>query len=240
MNTAIVTGASSGIGMEVSRTLCGMGYAVYGFGRNFDGMEETGTSLLENAFFHPVVCDLLDTQAMCRAVREIAAAHTVSVLINNAGVGYYGLHETLSPRQIQEMVRTDLEVPMVLTQQLLRHLKKNKGAVINISSVTAVKTNPHGCAYGAVKAGLSSFSHSLFDEARKYGVRVSVIHPDMTQTNLYRNADFKEGEDPMSWLSPKEVAQSVAFILNQREGMVVSDLTLQPQLHRIQRKKKES
>lgn len=80
---------------------------------------------------------------------------------------------------------------MIITNLLLRDLKKNKGTIINISSITAEKTNPHGCAYGATKAGLTSFSHSLFEEARKYGVRVVNLEPDMTDTNLYRNADLQ-------------------------------------------------
>ena len=53
------------------------------------------------------------------------------------GVGYYGLHEELSPEKIKRLVRTNLEAPMILTQQLLRHLKKNAGYIIHISSVTA-------------------------------------------------------------------------------------------------------
>lgn len=104
---------------------------------------------------------------MLKLVRGIAAEATVTLLVNNAGSAYYGLHEELSPKKIQEMVRTDLEVPMILSQQLLRGFKKNKGCIVNIASVTAQQSNPHGCAYGAVKAGLASFSRSLFDEARK-------------------------------------------------------------------------
>jgi len=125
---------------------------------------------------------------------------------------------------------------MILTQQLLRHLKKNRGYVINISSVTATESNPHGCAYGATKAGLASFSHSLFDETRKYGVKVVTIFPDMTKTSLYRNADFREGDEAESYLLPEEAASAVEFVLSQREGMIVSDITLKPQIHRIKRK----
>ena len=147
-----------------------------------------------------------------------------------------GLHEELSPDKIKKLVRTNLETPMILTQQLLRHLKNNAGYVINISSVTANQSNPHGCAYGATKAGLASFSHSLFDEARKYGVKVVTIFPDITQTNLYRNADFREGDEAESYLLPEDVAGAVEWILSQREGVIVTDITLKPQIHRIKRK----
>ena len=135
------------------------------------------------------------------------------------------------------MVRTNLEAPMIICNLLLRDLKKNHGMIINISSVTAQKSNPHGCAYGATKAGLASFSHSLFDEARKYGVRVVNIEPDMTDTNLYRNADFTADDDEMARLTAKDVAETVLFAVNQREGMVVSDITVKPQFHRIKKKR---
>ena len=228
---AIVTGASSGIGCAISRKLCEMGYEVFGLGRDFSKMQ------IAKEGFHSVVCDVLETDALCACVKQIISQHQVRILVNNAGVGYYGLHEELNPKKIQELVRTNLEVPMILTQQLLRQLKKNAGYVINISSVTANESNPHGCAYGATKAGLASFSHSLFDEARKYGVKVMTIFPDMTKTNLYRNADFREGDEVESYLLPEDVAAAVEFMLSQREGMVVSDLSLKPQIHRIKRKK---
>lgn len=228
-NAAIITGASSGIGLEISKVLCRLDYEVFGIGRNFDNE-------FTNNHFHEIVCDILDTEKLCAAVKEISAQNRVTVLVNNAGTAYYGLHEELNVRKIQQMVRTNLEAPMILTCSLLRDLKKNRGYVINISSVTATGSNPHGCAYGATKAGLSSFAHSLFDEARKYGVKVVTISPDMTKTNLYRNANFREGDDAESYLLPEEVAQAVEYVLSGREGLVVSDITLKPQLHRITRK----
>ena len=236
---AVITGASSGIGLAISESLCALGYKVYGFGRNFDRKEFLDSKLKEGKVcerFHPVVMDLLDTDKLCLKVREIMAEQDIHVLVNNAGVGYYGLHEELNVRKIQEMVRINLEVPMILTQMLLRTLKKNSGYIINISSVTAEKSNPHGCAYGATKAGLSGFGPSLFEEARKYGVKVTTIQPDMTKTSLYRNADFEEGEEEAAYLLPKEVAEAVEYVLRQRDGVVVPKITLQPQLHRIRRK----
>ena len=227
---AIVTGA-------ISARLCKMGYEVFGIGRSFgSSFAEQFPDAADNPLFHAVVCDLLDTEKMLKLVRGIAAEATVTLLVNNAGSAYYGLHEELSPKKIQEMVRTDLEVPMILSQQLLRGFKKNKGCIVNIASVTAQQSNPHGCAYGAVKAGLASFSRSLFDEARKYGVRVAVVSPDMTKTELYRNADFTVGEETESYLLPQDVADAVAYIVGQREGVAVSEVTLRPQYHRIRRK----
>ena len=228
---AIVTGASSGIGYAVSARLGALGYEVFGIGRDFGKAQWKAEDHI-----HPIICDVLDTDQLCACVKQIASEHRVRILVNNAGVGYYGLHEELNPDKIKKMVRTNLEAPMILTQQLLRQLKENAGYVINISSVTAGQSNPHGCAYGATKAGLASFSRSLFDEARKYGVKVVTISPDMTQTNLYRNANFREGDEPESYLLPEDVAGAVEWILRQREGVIVTELALKPQLHRMKRK----
>ena len=225
----IVTGASSGLGRAIAKSLAGEGFQVFGVGRNFgeDAWPEN---------FHKIVMDMNRTGAFYEEIRGLVKRENIYALINNAGVGYYGLHETLNPAKIHEMVTINLEVPMVLAQMTLRSLKKNHGYMINISSVTAKQANPHGCAYGATKAGLSSFGASLFEEARKYGVHVCTIHPDMAKTNLYRNADFCQGEDADTYLLPEQVADAVRMILSGPESMTVTDVTLRPQRHQIRRK----
>lgn len=230
---AIVTGASSGIGRAVSLMLCSKGYEVFGIGRNFEKDDSEG---IFPESFHKVVCDILNTEKLVENVSKIQSEYEIKVLVNNAGCGYYGLHEEMNPKKIKEMVRTNLEAPMILTQLLLRTLKKNSGYIINMSSVTAQKENPHGCAYGATKAGLTGFGRSLFEEVRKYGVKVVTIQPDMTNTNLYRNADFTVGDEDMSYIAPNEVADAIEHILDLRDGIVVTELTLRPQIHRIKRK----
>jgi len=223
---AIVTGASSGIGRAIAEELQRSGYAVFGFGRDFSG-DET---------FHCLAGDLLDSDWVYSEVEKLRKEYAVSVLVNNAGVGRYGLHETLKPQDIAEMVRVNLEVPMALTAMLLPELKRQKGHVINITSVTADGENTHGCAYGATKAGLSSFTRSLFAEARKSGLRVTEIRPDMTDTNLYRDADFTASTEPGCSLSTEDVVCAVRYVLDQPEGVDVPLLTIRPQFHRIEKR----
>lgn len=229
MKTAIVTGASSGIGTFIVKNLIEEGYRVYGFGRHFNDVND-----MEE--FITIELDLKYTDRLVNEIKKIRKNENISLLINNAGAGYFALHEEINIDKIHEMVCINLEIPMILTQLLLRDIKKNRGTIINISSVTAKKSNTYGCAYGATKAGLSSFASSLFDETRKYGVKVVTIHPDMTKTNLYRNADFDVGDTDDTYLNPKEVADAVKWVLNQREGMVITDITLKPQYHRLSRK----
>ena len=232
---AIVTGASSGIGRAICLRLLQLGYEVYGIGKDFD-RHSSEDDLMSISGFHPVRMDLLNTSKLEQEIGDIRRICPVSLLVNSAGAAYYGLHETLNPRKISEMVRVNLEVPMILSQLLLRDLKKNHGCIINISSVTASSANPHGCAYGATKAGLVSFGRSLFEEARKYGLKVVTISPDMTATDLYRHADFEASDTVEARLLPEDVADAVAYILERPEHLTVTELTIRPQLHRIQRK----
>lgn len=181
MEKAIVTGASSGIGAATASVLLKSGYEVYGIGRDFAGQSE----LLEAPLFHERICDLKKHADVKKEIEAIKSeAGQISILVNCAGVGYFGPHEQVNPDKIHEMVAVNIEAPMIITGLLLRDMKKNGGIIINISSVTAKKSNTYGCAYGATKAALTSFGESLFDEARKYGVKVVNIHPDMTQSQF--------------------------------------------------------
>lgn len=233
MKKAIVTGASSGIGAAIAARLIGEEYEVYGIGRDYSGQQ----GLSECGNFHPRCCDLKKYSEVQREIAAIKSeAGDISVLVNCAGVGYFGPHEQISPDRLHEMVAVNIEAPMIITGMLLRDMKRNGGTIINISSVTAKKSNTHGCAYGATKAALTSFGASLFDEARKYGVKVVNIHPDMTSSQFYRNADFEECDEEDMRLLPDEIAQCVLDILGMRSGAVVTEVTIKPQRHGIKRK----
>lgn len=233
---ALVTGASSGIGLSISHMLLKKGYRVYGIGRDFNKADLLAESLLKEESFNPITMDVTDTRLLCKTILDLKKYVEIDVLVNNAGVGYFGPHEELNAKKIKEMTEINLTVPMLLTQILLRDLKKRKGYIFFISSVTAKKSNTHGCAYGATKAGLTSFAKSLFDEVRKYGVKVTVLHPDMTKSNFYRDANFRESDQKDAYIDCDEIAETISFLLKQREGLVISEITLQPQKHQIKRK----
>ena len=86
--SAIVTGASSGIGFSIAKELCNLGYEVYGFGRNFS-KAEVASYIETQPLFHAKVCDLLETQRMCDMAKGIAKSTQLHILVNAAGVGYY-------------------------------------------------------------------------------------------------------------------------------------------------------
>jgi short-subunit dehydrogenase len=241
---ALVTGASSGIGREIAGLLLERGFDVYGVGRTFDAEDFSDDGIFKNhrGKFTPVTADLAapyggkilaeDLKEMCRRKKQ-----TLKILVNCAGIAYYGLHESLDAVKIHEMVAVNAEAPMVLANEFLRELRENKGIIVNVSSVTAKShANTHGCAYGATKAALTSFGNSLFEEVRKHGVRVCNIHPDLTETGLYRNADFTVSGEKMSCLFAKEVAEAAIYCIEARDGMAVTDVTVRPSVNKIVKK----
>lgn len=231
----LVTGASSGIGLNIANMLLEKGHEVFGIGRDFTKLDLEETILTKERF-HPISLDVTNTPLLLKTIQELKKRVDFDIVVLNAGVGYFGPHEELNAKKIKEMTEVNLSVPMLISQLLLRDLKKSQGYLFFISSVTALKSNTHGCAYGATKAGLTSFAKSLFDEVRKYGVKVTVLHPDMTKSDFYRNADFREGEQIDTYIEGKEIADTIAFLLEQREGLVISELTIKPQKHQIRRK----
>lgn len=231
---AVVTGASSGIGYQVARMLLDQGYFVYGIGRDFSKVKE---EIEKEERFHSVQLDLLKTDEITAFLTAIKLKCKISLLVNAAGVAYYGPFEDIRVSEISEMVNTNLLAPMVITKLLMKDIKENKGFIINISSVTAeMWNNTHGVSYGATKAGLTSFSRSLFSEVRKYGVKVVNVEPDLTDTDLYRNADFETSDVYNERLLAEDVAECVKQIINMREGAVITDITVRPEKNKIVRK----
>lgn len=238
---AIVTGSSSGIGQAICRLLLSGPDAgvpdcweVYGISRRASEADAAGLS--RSSSYHPVPCDLRDREAVAHRIRALRRQFRTDLLINNAGVGFFGPHEELSPDKIHDMIAVNLEAPLILTQLLLRDLKAARGTILNLSSVTALKTgNTHGCAYGATKAGLTSFGRSLFEEIRKYGVRVITLQPDLTESAFYDQAGFAPGTDPDTRLTAEEVARTAVWLLSVREGSVITELTISPLRHQIRR-----
>ncbi len=186
MKKVLITGATSGIGLAISKKMLDMGYSVYGVGRDFSKID------IASSNFYPIVCDLIKYQNIEDMVKKLKKE--IDILINCAGIGYFGPHEEINPTKLHKMIALNLEAPLILTQLLLRDLKKRKGTVINISSITATKASTYGCAYSATKAGLVHFSKGLFDEVRKTGVKVISILTDITKTTFYDELNFREGE----------------------------------------------
>ena len=232
MDVALVTGASSGIGLAIAKRLVEEGYTVYGYSRG-----NYSPSYCHDRF-HLVDCDVTDTQELLEQTESlIRDAGGLKLLVNNAGIGFFGPHATMAPNRIERMVQTNLIAPMVLVRATLKHLEKSQGIVINIASTAALTPGAFGAVYGATKAGLHQFGQALFSEVRRTGVRVVTVYPDMTQTPFYDELDFAPGEEHDTHITPKCVADAVIQAADQRDGTVITQIVIKPQRIKVLHKR---
>ena len=225
--TALITGSSSGIGEAITKKLLQLGFIVYGLARR----EQNST---DN--FHPVVCDITNTSLLEKTVNTLSKDNEFSLLIHCAGMGRFEPHEELSTQLLKQIIDTNLTAPVILSSLLLRSLKKNKGTIINITSIEALKASKFSAAYSASKAGLHHFGNSLFEEVRKSGVNVISIHPDLTQSPFFDELHFEPKDDIQMHLKPEDIACAIEDILNMREGVSITELTIRPQYFGIKKK----
>lgn len=194
--TAIVTGASSGIGAATAEALAGAGADVVLVARREQRLEEVATRCRAagvRALVH--AADLSDRDA-CRGVVAAATGQLgeVDVLINNAGIPSR-LHVTeLDPDDVDRVMTVNFAAPMVLTLAVLPGmLERGSGAIVNVTSVSAHIPVPRAAAYGASKAALSRWSHGLAVDLAGTGVTASEVSPGPIATEIW---DRGEREHP--------------------------------------------
>ncbi len=230
MKTAVVTGASSGIGKAIGLRLLELGFEVMGISR----------SIQKQDFNHPNFTALqadLSNEISCLKVCEELKRTSVHILINCAGFGRFEPHEELHPQTITQMTFLNLTAPMLLTNTLLRSLKNNDGYLININSIEAIKASKFAGVYSATKAGLKAFGDSLFEETRKSGLSITNINPDMTESSFYDSLRFETSAKKDEKLLSSDIADAVEHILKMRKGAVVSDYTIRSLNFGIAKKK---
>ena len=228
--TAVVTGASRGIGLAISSRLLSLGYKVIGISRtitNEDLNHENFTSLQSD------LSQETSTRNVCKELKNIE----IHILINCAGFGRFEPHEELNPQTIIDMTFLNLTAPMLLANSLLRSLKNTDGYLININSIEAIRSNKFAGVYAATKAGLKAFGDSLFEETRKSGLSITNINPDMTESSFYDALRFETSQKEDEKLLSSDIADAVSHILTMRKGAVVSEYTIRSLKFGISKKK---
>ena len=219
MKTAVITGASSGIGKELCKRLLSLNYKVIGISRSIDNSD------FNNENFQALRADLSkmdSTLLTCETLKN----EDIYMLINCAGFGRFEPHEELSSSTITDMIFLNLTAPLLLTNALLRNLKKSNGYLININSIEALRASKFAGVYSATKAGLKAFGDSLFEETRKSGLSVTNINPDMTQSSFYNELRFATSENEDEKLMTQDIADALEHIITMRKGAVVSEYTI--------------
>jgi 3-oxoacyl-[acyl-carrier protein] reductase len=225
---AVITGAGRGIGAAIAHELSRLGAVAVLCGRTRAALESTAKAIAQGGGVAEVLpCDVTDLPSVENAARHVEKTlGRVDILVNNAGVrGLAGpLHE-FSPDGWEQILNTNLRAVYYTTRAFVpMMIRARSGHIINISSLAGKNALPNGAAYAASKWGLNGLSYSLAEELRGHNIRVAVICPGSTNTELSPHA----GKDPAKMLQPSDVANAVAMLVTQSPQSFVSEILLRP------------
>src|SRR5438067_13661631 len=225
---AVVTGAGRGIGAAIARKLAGLGAVVILCGRKREPLESTaGEIRRDDGQAEVLPCDVTDLSSVEAAAQRIDKTHgRADILVNNAGIGGFGgaLHEML-PESWDAVLNTNLRgVYYCIRSFAPMMMRARSGHIVNISSLAGKNPLPNGAAYAASKWGLNGLSYSVGEELRAYNIRVSVVCPGSTNTDLSPH----EGKNTSKMLQPEDVAHVVGMLVQQTPQSFVSEVLIRP------------
>lgn len=221
--SALVTGASSGIGDAVARQLVGEGTHVVAVARDVARLEALATELAGSPGGVEVLgADLADPIELGKVEARLAdAARPVDLLVNNAGFGTYGRFADLDVDGEEREVRVNVVAVVRLAHAALRAMgERGRGTVVNVSSVAGLQATPGNATYGATKAFVTAFSEALHEEVRGTGVTVTAALPGFTRTEFSKRAGIEGRSIPgPAWQSAEDCASEI--LAAAREGKAV-------------------
>ncbi len=238
---AVVTGSGKGIGRCVAEVLADQGYTVLLVARNSERLEKTSKEINSSGGnSEPWPCDITDRPAVAKLIKSIKEHHgQIDVLVNMAGLMPFPspLHE-MSDDLWDDLINTNLTGTYNVTKAVLPVMLERKyGRIINISSVSALKTVANFVAYAAAKGALHAFTTSLAQEVTSKGITVNCVAPGFTETEemhrIWGTLAEQSGitEDEMlsgfwaqipigRWIQPGEIAKTVAYLASEDTAVV--------------------
>jgi uncharacterized protein len=189
--TALVTGASSGIGEQFARSLAARGHDLALVARRADRLERLAAELPTEA--HVIPCDLAaDAASLPDRIAELGLQ--VELLVNNAGFGTSGPFLEQDPDRVAEQVQVNCEAIVTLTRAFLPGMvERRRGGIINVASSAGLQPIPYEAVYAATKAFVISFTDALYMELRGSGVRVLAVNPGPVPTGFQAAAGYDPG-----------------------------------------------
>ncbi len=181
LGVALVTGASSGIGLVTARALGRNGYRVFGTSRKPMPDTSDGIAML--------ICDVSNDESAQKAVDEVLSrAGRIDVLVNNAGIGLLGGAEESTAEQAKAMFDVNVFGVMRMTNAVLPVMRRQrKGRIVNMSSIFGLIPAPYNALYASTKHAIEGYSESLDHEVRTQGIRVVLVEPGATRTSFEEN-----------------------------------------------------
>lgn len=230
--TAVITGASSGIGEAVARALHAAGYQVALLARRTDRIQALATELGHGAIAIPA--DVTDRAALTAAAERVGdELGGADVLINNAGVMLLGPFSSDQREDYRRMIEINLLGAITTTEVFLDQIRDGGGDIVNISSVAGRTARPGNGVYAATKWGLNGWSESLRQELLP-DVRVTLIEPGAVATELPTHITHAATKTDVEQLysqvpvTAADIAEVIAFAVQRPRHLVINEILLRP------------
>lgn len=188
----VITGSNRGIGLELVRKYASMGYRVFACMRNLEEATQIEFDRLQekyNIIITPICFELADQNEMKNAFKKIKEqTDGVDILVNNAGVSEVKVFGMLKEEDLQKQMSINFIAPIIFSQYIAKLMRKRTNAcIINIGSVSGLKNEKGGLAYGASKAALIYATKTMANELAQYGIRVNCISPGFINTDMWKD-----------------------------------------------------
>jgi len=226
--TALVTGATGGIGAAIAKALHAAGASVVLSGTRENVLEERMREL-GGERVHAVPANLSDPESVAALVpaAEQALGRSVDILVNNAGITRDTLAMRMKPEQWQQVLDVNLTAAFRLSQAVLKGMMKARwGRIVNITSVVALTGNPGQANYAAAKAGMIGMSKSLAREVAARGITVNCIAPGFIETPMTDALNEKQREAILAQIpagrlgAPEDVAAAALYLASDAAAYV--------------------
>jgi len=224
--TALVTGASGGIGGAIAQALHGAGATVALSGTRIVPLEELATALGSRT--HVLPCDLSDAEAVAALPKRASdAMGSVDILVNNAGITRDNLFMRMSDAEWDQVIAVNLTSTMRLCRGVIRGMMKARwGRIVNISSIVGATGNPGQANYAAAKAGMVGMSKAIAAEVASRGITVNCVAPGFVATAMTDALTDAQkatilGQVPAGRMgAPDEIAAAVLYLASVEAGYV--------------------
>lgn len=220
--TAIITGASSGIGKAVAINLAEKGYTLLLIARNEKKLLEVKNNLVGN-HYHSAI-DVADSQAVHQSVKSfISQTGKIDILFNSAGYVKRGT-SLLAEEEFLKMINTNLLGTFLMIQAVAPYMKeKNYGYIITVSSYSGKFPRALLGGYAASKSGIAGFCESLYREFSSTGISVTTISPQLVDTEMTSDVDMPRNQ----MLNVKDIVKTVNYILSLSPSVGIKEIALQ-------------
>jgi len=228
--TALVTGASGGIGGAIAKSLHGQGAKVVLSGTRAEALEAVRAELGDRAFIAPAnLSDIASVEALTKAAEE-AAGSSIDILVNNAGITKDNLFMRMKDEEWDQVIAVNLTAAFRLSRAVLRGMmKKRWGRIIQITSVVGATGNPGQGNYAAAKAGLVGMTKSLAAEVASRNITVNAVAPGFIQTAMTdvltdQQKEMIAARIPAGRMGlPDEIAAAVTYLASQEAAYVTGE-----------------